>query len=356
MTIQRVCVTGSGAAAALVQACFDRAGFAVDSKGSDALGPARQVVLNGTTLSLIEDLLGRDTLAALKASGRVLRHRVVMWGEQEKQVLQPALLINTSRLAKVVSPVQFSGPSDTSFSLMARGRKFNDGAVAGPRFAYVWPELDIALPDPNAFYIVAVPPLGWAFLACSEVDRCVLQALVAQEDSALAEHVGLGALRRLGLQADLNGCLVFGGIDAAPRFGTPLTSDGASLGDECLGLDPLCGDGIGHALRASVLLAALLGSKGADAKKRTHIYKARMRHCFVAHLHACETYYRLFETDPAWSALQWDMRRARLLHDALLAEAAPQPYVLNRTTGRPDQPLRLSLETRQSDRAYRNTR
>lgn len=347
MTFQRVCVTGSGAAAALVLACFDRAGFAVDSKGSDAGGPARQVVLNGATLSLIEDLLGRDTLAALKASGRDLRHRVVMWGEQEEQVLYPALLIDTSRLAKVVSPVQFSGPSnDTSFSLMARGRKFNDGAVAGPRFAYVWPELDIALPDPNAFYIVAVPPFGWAFLASSEVDRCVLQTLVAQEDPALAEHVGLGALRRLGLQTDLNSWQMFGGIDVAPRFGASLTLDGANLGDECLGLDPLCGDGIGHALRAGVLLAALLGPQVADSSQRSRIYTARMRHCFVAHLRACETYYQLFEADPAWSALQWEMRRTRLLNEALLTEAPPQPYVLRRTTGKPAKPLGITLEFR----------
>lgn len=346
MTLQCVRVTGSGAAAALVQACFYRTGFAIDCKGSDTGGPARQVVLNGATLSLIEDLLGRDTLAALHAVGRVLKHRVVLWGEQEEQVLQPALLIDTSRLAKVVAPIQGSEPGNTSLSLMARGRKFNSGSVAGPRFAYVWPELDIALPDPNAFYVVAVPPFGWAFLACPEVHRCVLQVLVAQDDPALAEQVGLGALCRLGLQADLNGWLMLGGSDAAPRFGVPLTSDGACLGDECMGLDPLCGDGIGHALRAAVLLTSLLGSIGLDASQRARIYTARMRQCFVAHLRACETYYQLFESDPAWSALQWEMRRARLLHEALLAEAALPPYVLNRTTERPGQPLGITLEIR----------
>lgn len=346
MTLERVRVTGSGAAAALVLACFDRAGFAVDAKGSETDGPARQVVLNGATLSLIEDLLGSDTLAALHAAGRVLSHRVVMWGELVEQVPQSALLIDTSRLAKVVAPVQCSAPGNAPLALMARGRKFNSGAAAGPRFAYVWPELDIVLPDPNAFYIVAVPPLGWAFLASPEADRCILQTLAAQDDPALAEQVGLGALRRLGLQADLNGWRMFGGSDAAPRFGAPLVPDGFSLGDECLRLDPLCGDGIGHALRAGVLLAALLGPQGADASKRARIYTARMRHCFVAHLHACETHYRLFEADPAWSTLQWEMRRARLLHEALLAEAAPPPYVLNRTTARPDQPLNITLEIR----------
>lgn len=343
MTLQRVCVRGSGAAAALVLACFDRAGFAVDCRGSDAPGPARQVVLNGATLSLIEDFFGRDTLAALHAAGRVLSHRVVIWGEQEEQVAQPAVLINTSRLAKSVTRAQGSVPGGAPISLMARGRKFNSGTAAGPRFAYVWPELDVALPNPNAFYIVAVPPLGWAFLACPKADRCVLQTLVPQDDPALAEQVGLGALRKLGLQADLNGWMVLGGIDAAPRFGTPLTPDGATLGDECLGLDPLCGDGIGHALRAGVLLAALLGPQGAEDKKRTQIYTARMRHCFVAHLQACETYYQLFEADPAWSSLQWEMRRARLLHEALLAEAAPLSYMLERTNGRPDRPLSIAL-------------
>lgn len=350
MTLQRVCVTGAGAAAALVLACFDRAGFAVERKESDAPALARQVVLNGATLSLIEDLLGRETLAALQAAGRVLSHRVVLWGERQELVPQPALLIDTSRLAKVVAPTQGSSRSDASLSIMARGRKFNRGAAAGPRFAYVWPELDIVLPDPNAFYVVAVPPLGWAFLACSETDRCVLQTLVAQDDPALAEHVGLGALRKLGLQADMNGWRMLDGIDAAPRFGVPLAPDGASLGDECLGLDPLCGDGVGHALRAGVLLAALLGLRGAEASKRAQIYTARMRHCFVAHLHACESYYQLFEADPAWSALQWEMRRARLLHEALLAEAATPPYVLNRTTGTPDRPLGITLEFRSLDR------
>lgn len=346
MTLQRVCVTGTGAAAALALACFDRAGFTVERKGSDAPGPARQVVLNGATLSLIEDLLERETLAALQAAGRVLSHRVVLWGNREELVPQPALLIDTSRLAKVVAPVQGSAPSDAPLSVMARGRKFNRGAAAGPRFAYVWPELDIALPVPNAFYVVAVPPLGWAFLACPQADHCVLQTLVAQDDPALAKQVGLGALRRLGLQADLNGWLMLDGIDAAPRFGAPLTPDGASLGDECLGLDPLCGDGLGHALRAGVLLAALLGPQGPGASKGAQIYTARMRHCFVAHLRACETYYQLFEADPAWSALQWEMRRARLLHEALLAEAALPPYVLNRATGSPDHSLGITLEIR----------
>lgn len=346
MTLESVCVTGSGAASALVLACFHRAGFAVASKGSDVPGPTRQVVLNGATLLLIEDLLGHETLASLHAAGRTLSQRVVMWGEQETQVSQSSLLIDSSRLAKVVAPAQTSAPDEATFSLMARGRKFNSGASVGSRLAYVWPEIDIALPDPNAFYIIAIPPLGWAFLACPETDRCVLQTFVPQNDQAMAEQVGLGALRRLGLQADLNGWLMHGGSDAAPRFGAPLTQDGFSLGDECLGLDPLCGDGIGHALRAGVLIAALLGLRDADTSQRTQIYTARMRHCFVSHLHACEAYYELFEADPAWSALQWDMRRARLLHEALLVEAAPPPYVLNRTTGGPGQPLGISLDIR----------
>ncbi len=325
-------VVGSGAAAALVAACFDQVDFAVVSDEKDFKQSPPLVVLNEGTLSLIKDLIGTAELTHMQTAGQMLTERVVIWGEYTERVHAPSLLIPPVDIVTEIRKHKPAGTCALEPTINVRGRGFNTGEAAGPRFAFAWPSVPGILPISSAFYIVAVEQCGWAFIAPTDKGHVIVQTVIADEDSAAALYVGSQALARIGIDSDLSGYCMIGSIDAAPRFGTPFTKDEPCAGDELIALDPICGDGIGHALRAGVLLAALYQQVDCDHEWREAIYTNRIRRSFVAHLRACEAHYSMFASAPQWNDLIWTMRRTRLLHEALLYAAPDVSYRLERTS------------------------
>lgn len=97
-----------------------------------------------------------------------------------------------------------------------------------------------------------------------------------------------------------------GQFPAHPRILSPMfAEDWLACGSAAMTLDPLCGDGCGHALREAILAAAVIRG-GAEPAMLEH-YESRLRLAFDRHLAMCRDFY-VAGRSGAW----WDQEIARL--------------------------------------------
>lgn len=332
--MNRITVEGGGAAAGLARATFARAGCAVAAApGSGGRAPLL-VTLNEPTLFLFADLFGAAASRSLLSSGMPLSRRVVAWsGGAPLRGPARLLLVPLARVAAVAAQAATSRPGDAPpMVVTCRGRAYNSGGPVGPRFAFVWNDVPAKPIDAGAGWTVAARG-GWAFTAATGAGHSMVQAVVPEDDEARAAAVAVVALSIAtvrhgfapGRPADFRG-------DASPRLGAALAGRAFALGDEHLALDPLCGDGIGHALRAAVLLAALARARLFASGTGASIYERRMRAAFVAHLRNCETYYAHIAEAAAWRPAVREMRSRRRLEEAILASTDSPAYRLDGRT------------------------
>ncbi len=73
-----------------------------------------------------------------------------------------------------------------------------------------------------------------------------------------------------------------------------------ACGSAAMALDPLCGDGSGHAVREAILATAVIRA-GAEPAMLEH-YQARLRLAFERHLSLCRSYYSSGNSGPWWEA------------------------------------------------------
>ena len=106
-------------------------------------------------------------------------------------------------------------------------------------------------------------------------------------------------------------------VAAYPRILDPLFGpDWIACGSAAMGLDPLCGDGSGHAVREAILAAAVVRG-GVEAEMMDH-YQARLRIAFERHVSLCRGFYVSGNSGPWWDreiadldrGLEWTRRRA----------------------------------------------
>ena len=93
------------------------------------------------------------------------------------------------------------------------------------------------------------------------------------------------------------------GTVCAPRITWPPYGPAwFACGPSAMSMDPLCGDGIGSALRSALWLCALIGARldGAGADVVTNDYSARLALAFKEHLATCGEYYLTARLARAW--------------------------------------------------------
>lgn len=327
-----VAIAGDGVAARLACAVFRRAGIAAAVQPDVGGTPPVAVMLNAGTLALLADLFGDAAVRSLRTAGTLLTRRVVSWdGEAATRGPAELLLVPLARLGEItqtLAPAVVAEPS-VALDISCRGRRHNPDPPVGPRFAFAWNDVP-ALPilDRAAWTVAARG--GWAFAATTGPSRMIVQVVVPDNDADWARAVAAAALDRATLRHSLDRQPADFRGDAAPRFAPASPSGAMRLGDEQLALDPLCGDGIGHALRAAALLAALArGNWLADSRGGT-IYEHRLRVAFVTHLRRCEGHYAGIAEAGAWRSTLTAMRRRRRSEEAALAASAVCSYRLDR--------------------------
>jgi len=142
---------------------------------------------------------------------------------------------------------------------------------------------------------------GWLFLIAGTGSRGSLIAVGARPEDLLessrcvAPHVA--AVRDVRTE-----------LPAYPRIASPMFGEGwLACGTAAMALDPLCGDGCGHAIREAILASAVLRG-GADTGLLEH-YEARLRVTFERHLALCRSFYA-----PGRAGSWWDRELELLDH------------------------------------------
>ncbi len=314
--MKRACVAGAGIAAL----CAARALLANDwTVRLSGRRPSRSptLVLNGVTIDLVRRLFGDGPLVG----AHWLAGRVVRWesGAPAADVGEPAAVLEESRLCggllaalraspaeRLVIDDEMPEDDDGTWLLRAGGRqapgparrhRFGNRAMIVTRGALHG--------DPTIAHIETTPA-GWLFLAPTSGGEAMLQAMVARLWPRPTDQVAAMLASAPDIDARFDGTLTDVTVfDAAPALAEPLGGDHwLGVGDQAVSFDPLCGDGVGFAVRGAILAAAVVEAivSGLPATDALEHYEARLETVVAHHLRACERFYGGTSLDASWDS------------------------------------------------------
>ena len=302
-------ITGSGITAWCCATLLRRSGCSI---GMDATASPQPpvILLDAVTAILLAYVAGDTTL--LQAAPRV-DSRTVNWGEHSEkiQLNRPACIFYPevfladamARLEPLPEPPA-SGTDWTIFTAPQPSRRQKSFGTRKARFADV--ELKHRV-EQGTCQVESVEG-GWMFLIDGGDDRGTLLSVGGDPQSLLrsSRHIG----PRI---ADV--CPRASEMDAYPRIATDLFGKNwMACGSAAMTLDPICGDGLGHAIRQAILATAVLReiSKGGDASGLLRHYADRLESAFHRHLELCRESYSIYPREPWWETerkfLRQDLR------------------------------------------------
>ena len=167
----------------------------------------------------------------------------------------------------------------------------------GTRVATVLP-VDLAGDVEDSACWIESLPTGWLFLLPAPRNKAWLLAVGGAHDSLLAESRLVQ--RQIG---SLGACA--GKFPAYPAMADPLCGPGwLACGSGALAFDPLCGDGIGNALREAILASAVICAAfgGEPEAGLLDHYRTRLLQGFRRHLQICRGFYSAARQGPWWDA------------------------------------------------------
>ena len=146
---------------------------------------------------------------------------------------------------------------------------------------------------------------GWLFTAPDPRGGTVILA-VAPDAASMPDAAALsGWLKRAGHSGAARSLGAVGApVPVAPAFSeAPPDADMFPAGDALLAMDPVRGDGTGHAVRGALLAQACVAviDAGADAARVRAHFRARMRAVWVSHLTSCIDIYGRARAPKIWA-------------------------------------------------------
>ena len=306
-------VAGHGVAALACAQLLGRRGWTVGLQG-DSPGAGPTLVLGASTCDLLRHVFGDDVLAGAHR----LAGRRVAWGRgaEPLAVAHPSLVIDQARLlaslrgAMTPGACRAHGDRPPDWLVDAGGRSSPVTATVANarrrtlgRRALIASDVTLTRRAPRDTSLVETVPGGWLFLAPRGADAALLQAMLpappAEPATALAGLLAESRLVAPAIAGRTGQTTVF---SAAPRISAPLCGPGwIAVGDAAIALDPICGDGTGHGLRAALLAAAVLDAGAAQSDGLRH-YEVRTRKAWLDHVDACVAFYSGGWTSELWSA------------------------------------------------------
>ncbi len=310
-----ILLAGRGIAALV---CAQR--LAHQGRSAICYGPRYQdgptVLLGHDTLELLRSLFPTLDLTAL---GHPIQGRDVLWGDAPlTQLSAPACALSLSSLVNHLEPVLL--PSVTLLTDRPQSCSVGLWQVdATGRHAHLATQIAGATVNSFGQRCIATIPVklksgradrvsmesiqsGWMFLCPTSPHAGLLQVMLPQAppQPELALQVALSQSQLISEQLvsiDPGALQIF---PAAPQILTVLGSDRwLAVGAAACTFDPVCGNGIGQAIRSSLLASSvLLGNIPlTDALRHYHL---RHRHTFAWHLRHVYNFYKPLLTQPTW--------------------------------------------------------
>jgi flavin-dependent dehydrogenase len=361
---RRALIVGAGVAGLSCAELIARQGWEVEVWGT-APRLAPTLILNELTCNLLREVWpGEDDLFAGAA---VLDERRVCWGPQlgVETVTEGCVAITSDRLlARLLRRLsdRHAGRLHVDYSsarlsyapdpdvIRRLAQEFNwivDSTGRASRMAVAiggtqnYPSgnrcmmgMEVTLTattEPRACWLETVPD-GWLFLTPLGSGRGFLQGMVPLAPDApaamLADLVTQTRIIRRRVAESSGRASAFA---AAPRMSDPLCGPGwIAVGEAAIALDPLSGEGVGHAVRGAILAAGVLEgiASGLPVGECLRHYTLRLHRTFCAHLRECLRYYTFAFRSALWATEIERMRRSFPLETCRAASAARLAYGL----------------------------
>lgn len=275
----------------------------------------RRIALNSSTVELIETLFG-VRVAENESVRAIHRRRAVGWDDsQDMSVPWLSLAIDSNSLTadidqqllrrfgdQVSCPttppsVQYQLVIDTIGPHHPQYRSECERLTFGRRVSTV---CTLRAARPLDEVLAERTAAGWLFLLPSAMDLWTLYLVTASPDSEPEKSI-VNAIECSSLKGKVSErTQAEAWFPAAPILHHPLvTQNLIRAGEAAFTFDPLCGDGVGFAIRSGVLASTVAADVVRQERRGLNYYQLRLNRAFCAHLEACCQYYSQWTT-PEW--------------------------------------------------------
>jgi len=299
--MRRVLVTGDGVAGLSCAQLLLQRGWRVRMAARSGAG-VRDLVLNPITADMVRQLWGFEP-ARIPSAWQLAAHSAVPGVAPVKQVsvaLPQALLLQAmrERLTACILTDSAHAEAEPGEWLVDAGGRPAPGRPAlrfGRRHARACRVRLHARARQDTSMFEALPG-AWLFLAPLGGGDAVLQAVMADAEAAPPLRALVGSSPRLAavvvdLPADPP---VMPPVPSMPVLSSSPAEHGRlAIGDAALAFDPLCGDGVGGALRTAALAAGVLEAieDGGSLRPLLEHHECRLRAATVQHVTRCLAFY-----------------------------------------------------------------
>lgn len=277
-------IRGEGLAAWCSFRLLSRSGFRVTVE-RHRRGNPRLILVGDPTQALLNELAGDPS--PFRDVARI-RRRIVAWGPDAafKEFDHSGAIVKEQTLLDDLwsRTPQESGQGPAEWTVLGSSPPPAEEHRFGSRTANV-AEVDLR-GQREACWIESFDQ-GWMFLIAGNDPTGYLISVGAHPETLLVMSRLIG--REVAAVRPMEG-----EVAAYPRITSPMYgSDWLACGTAAMALDPLCGDGAGHAIREAILACAVLRgiAKGSTAGDLLRHYQARLGAAFERHLKICEGFY-----------------------------------------------------------------
>jgi hypothetical protein len=265
-------------------------------------------MLSDSTRMLLEDAFDDQTI--FDGLHRI-RQRIVAWGSRSEPVALPhsGIVVSESTLLERLWPKIYLDTAveiSPTWNIRCSGGTSQEGIEHrfGSRVAFAAEARLVKEAPQDACWIESLRN-GWLFLISSGAQSASLLAIGASLEELLAES------RLISKQVEAPGPAGFK-FPAHPRIHTPLSgSNWIACGTAALGFDPICGEGVGNAVREAVLASAVVRAilRGSDASAVLSHYSARLSAGFLRHIESCASFYESGGSSSWWQSEWKELQR-----------------------------------------------
>ena len=291
-----IMVTGDGLSAAIARQLLKSE--EKKQKGTIANGN-HHILLRAESAELLSKIYG---VRAEDLPGKKVKQKHIKWGTASFHTSpSDGLLVNTSKLFEYFNSGNLNKYSqarnydyeDACSAFTVTSIKNRHEFVIGNRYIFAGKITAIAPDSKSESIWISSVPNGWIFISPTEtqnewlVQRCVLGESVVQEEQIYLEALSILAAKKTDQQLSLS------------KINTPITwnpfcwhNNNIYIGTAAVSYDPICGDGVGKAIKNVYWAVASLNQcdfrNEALIKDLSSIYQLKVAESFWSHL--CSSY------------------------------------------------------------------
>jgi hypothetical protein len=298
----RVLIEGSGVAATCCAALLRAQGIKAFRRERTSAGSGPVLLLNSQTQRLLADVFGDP--ANLFVGCPIIRKRVVLWkpGAEVAEFAHDGIVADEGlllqRLSQRAEADHLPFPEDQTPDYFIHAAPDSDRSPVmhfGTRIATAGHVRLLPSAEAGACWVEALPE-GWLFLLPrGDGDASLISVGAPARDLLESSRLVVDQLESFAPASRE--------FAAYPKIAEHLIGPSwLSCGNAAIAFDPICGEGVGHAVRESILACAALQrvAESNEDEAPLEYYASRLLIGFLRHLETCRTFYTLASQGSWW--------------------------------------------------------